>query len=60
MIPLILALIWIAGSIAVGLLSRNRAFGFWGGFLFSMLLSPIIMILVLMLTQTKPKKTRRT
>jgi fumarate reductase subunit C len=51
MAPTALAIVWMIGSLVVGLFSIRRRLGFWGGFFFSVLLSPIIMILILMLTQ---------
>jgi hypothetical protein len=39
--------IYIVSSFIVAVISSNRKLGFWGGFLFSMLLTPLIMYLVL-------------
>jgi len=41
-----LILINIAVSIIVGLLGRNRKFGFWGYFFASLLLTPILGLLL--------------
>jgi len=59
MAPAVIAIVWMVGSFIVGLVSIRRQLGFWGGFIFSVLLSPIVMILVLMLTRQKVTKTRK-
>jgi hypothetical protein len=59
MAPAVTAIVWMIGSLMVGLYSTRRRLGFWGGFIFSVLLSPIVMILILMLTQQRVKKTRK-
>lgn len=41
--------LWIALSVIVGLLGRDRTLGFAGYFTFSLLFSPILMLLVLLL-----------
>lgn len=43
--------IWFLLSVAVGYSGRHRAFGFWGFFLASMIFSPVLVILVLLLTE---------
>lgn len=43
--------IWFFLSVVVGYSGRNRAFGFWGIFLASMFFSPILVMLVLLLTE---------
>jgi hypothetical protein len=58
MIAAITAIVWMVASFIVGLFSARRALGFWGGFFFSVLLSPVIMILILMLTKQLPKRPR--
>lgn len=49
----IIYLFWILFSIIVGLAGRHRALGFWGFFLASLFLSPILMLLVLLVTQPR-------
>ena len=55
MVPTLIAIIWFVGSIVVGLFSRGRKLGFWGGFVLSILFTPIIMVIVLMITQPRAK-----
>jgi hypothetical protein len=40
---------WIVGSMLIGYLGRKRRAGFWGNFFFSMLVSPIVGALALLL-----------
>ncbi len=54
MIPVI----WVTLSVIVGLLGRDRAFGFWFFFICSLLLSPILMLLVLLLSALTERKRR--
>ncbi len=50
-----LLLIYCVGSFLVGLLGKNRKFGFWGYFFGSLLLTPIIgLLLVLGSDKRKP------
>ncbi len=52
-----LTILWIVGSLIAGWLGRKRRLGFWGTLLFSLLISPIVMILVLILAHpAKPKE----
>ena len=55
---LILGALWILACIIVGLVGRNRSMGFFGVFLLSLVLSPVVMIIVLQLTRT-PDRDRR-
>jgi hypothetical protein len=58
MAELILGALWVLACIVVGLAGRQRSMGFFGVFLLSLVLSPIVMILVLQLTRT-PDRERR-
>jgi hypothetical protein len=49
---LLLFLVWLAMSLLVGYAGRDRAIGFWGFFIVSLILTPIPTILVLLLTAT--------
>lgn len=50
-----LYLIYLVASFLVGLLGKNRKFGFWGYFFGSLLLTPIIgLLLVLGADKRKP------
>lgn len=53
--PLLL-MIYVPVCAIVGLLGRNRSIGFSGVFTFSLIVSPIIVALVLMVTSTVPEK----
>ena len=55
---LVLGALWVLACIVVGLVWRRRSMGFFGVFLLSLVLSPIVMILVLQLTRT-PDSERR-
>ncbi len=46
-------LIILAASIVVGLLGRNRKFGFWGYFFASLLLTPFVGILLVLAGDNK-------
>jgi hypothetical protein len=46
---------WILASCALGFLGRNRAMGFWGFFLFSLILSPLLCLGLLLLTAPLPR-----
>jgi hypothetical protein len=47
---ILLPVAWLLAAILVGLAGRDRALGFWGFFVLSLLLSPIPVVLVLLLT----------
>ena len=55
---LVVGALWVLACIVVGLVGRRRSMGFFGVFLLSLVLSPIVMILVLQLTRT-PDRERR-
>jgi uncharacterized membrane protein YvlD (DUF360 family) len=52
------SIIYILACVLVGLVGSRRSMGFFAAFLFSILFSPIVMILVLQLTRT-PESYRR-
>jgi len=43
-------------SIVVGVLGRNRKFGFWGYFFASLLLTPVIGLVLVLASDKKPPK----
>ena len=43
-------------SIIVGLLGRNRKFGFWGYFFASLLLTPVIGLILVLASDKNPPK----
>jgi hypothetical protein len=45
-------------SLIVGLIGRNRKFGFWGYFFASLLLSPIIGLLLVVASAPKEKQLK--
>jgi hypothetical protein len=55
---LIVGALWLIACIIVGLVGRRRSMGFFGVFLLSLVLSPIVMILVLQLTRTPHREQR--
>ncbi|BDC98876.1 hypothetical protein [Persicobacter psychrovividus] len=44
---------WIVLSIIVGMLATDRTVGFWGGFLLSLILSPLIGFIITILSSEK-------
>lgn len=50
--------VWILLSIFVGFAGRQRALGFWGFFLASLFVSPLLMLLVLLVTQPRTELDR--
>lgn len=46
---------WVVFSLIVGVIASDRSIGFWGGFLLSLFLSPIIGIIVTLLSDAKIK-----
>lgn len=43
-------------SFIVGKLGKNRKFGFWGYFLCSIILTPLVGILLVLASDSRPKK----
>jgi predicted MFS family arabinose efflux permease len=56
--PVALAIIYVLACILVGLVGSRRSMGFFATFFFSLIFSPILVILVLQLTRT-PGQYRR-
>jgi hypothetical protein len=54
--PLLYALVWVIAAALVGFAGRDRAFGFWGFFVASLVLTPIPCILLLLLTAPAPHR----
>lgn len=52
-------LAWLLLSLAVGYVGRHRAIGFWGFFALSLILSPLIVAVVLLLTSDAPAADER-
>jgi len=55
-----IVLIFVALSIVIGFLGRNRRFGFWGYFFLSMLLTPVVGLLALIaaIPRAEPREPR--
>jgi hypothetical protein len=47
MINIVIPIFWVALSLMIGLLGRKKFFGFWGFFLCSLVLTPIVGFLML-------------
>ena len=47
---------WFIFSIIVGIIGSNRNIGFWGAFLFSLILSPLIGIIVTLVSKDKEEE----
>lgn len=56
LIPPALILLYVLLSIVVGIYGRKRAVGFAGAFILSLLLSPLVMGLVLMMGSSTQKE----
>ena len=53
-------LLWVLFSILVGAFGKSRDYGFWSAFLFSLLLSPLIgLIIVLLSDRPTPKREHK-
>ena len=49
-------LTWLVMALILGLISKATKFGFWGGFLISVFLTPIIGLLILLTAKPKQEK----
>lgn len=47
----ILAVIWVFFSFIVAMYSKNKVLGFWGGFLLGLSLSPVLGLLIVLLSK---------
>lgn len=56
--PIILGAIYLLACILVGIVGSRRSMGFFAAFFFSLIFSPVVVILVLQLTRT-PERYRR-
>jgi hypothetical protein len=56
--PIVLGIIYVLACILVGVVGSRRSMGFFAAFFFSLIFSPIVVILVLQLTRT-PERPRR-
>lgn len=50
---MLFSFLWVALSALVGFLGRNRAFGFWGWFFYSLMVSPIFAFIIVLLASPK-------
>jgi predicted MFS family arabinose efflux permease len=56
--PVIIGIIYVLACLLVGLVGSRRSMGFFAAFFFSLIFSPIVVILILQLTRT-PERNRR-
>jgi hypothetical protein len=56
---LLLILLWLFLSLVVALFGINRKFGFWGYFFASIILTPIIGLLLVLVSDPRKKPRRR-
>ena len=55
---MVVALFWIIGSLVVALYGASRKFGFWGYFMISMFLSPLVGLLIVFASDPRPRPER--
>jgi len=48
----VIVIAWITFSVLVGLLGSDRKIGFWGSFLLSIILSPLIALIITLLSKS--------
>jgi phosphate/sulfate permease len=53
---LLMLIAWIIGSVIVGFIGSDRNIGFWGAFILSLLLSPLIGLLITLFSETNSSK----
>jgi len=49
-------LTWLAMAVILGFISKSTKLGFWGGFLISLFLTPIIGLMILLIGKPKNEK----
>jgi predicted MFS family arabinose efflux permease len=54
----VIVVIYVVACLLVGLIGSRRSMGFFAAFFFSLIFSPILVILILQLTRT-PRPSRR-
>lgn len=52
---LVYALFWLMLGLLVGWLGKNRKFGFWGYLFCSLILSPLIGLLLVLASDSRPQ-----
>lgn len=55
---IVVFVLWLGLAIGVGMMSATKTLGFWGGFLISILLSPLIGFIVYAVSMDKADKIR--
>jgi hypothetical protein len=50
---MVLLFVWAFFALIVGLIASDKAMGFWGGFLLSLLLSPVIGLIIVLFSKSK-------
>ena len=62
MLPLmnpVIVITWVLLSCVIGMLGRNRRFGFIGNFLVAFLFSPLVGVIVLLASDDRPRPIQR-
>lgn len=44
---------WLLGSLVIGIIGSDKTLGFWGSFFISLLVSPVIGLIIVLLSKTK-------
>jgi len=55
--PILVQLAYVALSLAIAVMGRNRKLGFWGNLFCSILFSPIIGLIVVMVSEKKRQQS---
>jgi len=56
--PVIIIILYLLACILVGLVGSRRSMGFFAAFFFSLLFSPVLVILILQLTHPRERQRR--
>lgn len=52
---MIVAIVWLALGLVVGMLGKKTRLGFWGSFIFSIFFTPIVPLLITLFTTDNTK-----
>ncbi len=52
---MIYMILWLVGCLIAGWMGRKRRLGFWGNLIVALFVSPLLVIVILILTHPDPK-----